>query len=150
MFWYVEALKKYATFSGRASRREYWWFALVSTLVTVALAIADIAMDNYSHDAGMGLLTSIYTLLVFLPSLGLAVRRLHDIDRSGWWLLIGLIPLIGYLVIIVFACLPGTRGANRFGLNPLDILASTETDGAALPTLEDREAPVPAVRSMRD
>lgn len=85
MFWYIEVLKKYADFSGRASRREYWWFVLFTTLASLILAVVDSALGTFNDQAGMGLLGGLYALLVLLPSIGVQIRRLHDVGRSGWW-----------------------------------------------------------------
>lgn len=105
----VTVFRNYASFSGRAARSEYWWFALFSFLVSAAMTIID----------GSGMLASLWSLLVLLPTLAVGARRLHDIDRSGWWLLIGLIPLIGIIVLIWFFVTRGTDGPNRFGADPL-------------------------------
>lgn len=91
---------KYFTFSGRASRSEYWFFALLGFIIGLI--------------PGLNLLG----LVLFIPSLAVTVRRLHDTDRSGWWMLLALIPLIGGIVLLVFMCLEGTRGPNRFGADP--------------------------------
>jgi uncharacterized membrane protein YhaH (DUF805 family) len=101
---------KYVVFNGRAIRPEYWYFVLFEILVLIVLSIVDGVLFGTP-----GVLSSIASLAMFLPALAVAVRRLHDIDKSGWWLLIGLIPLIGPIVLIVFFCQQGTAGANRFG-----------------------------------
>jgi len=105
-------LSKYATFSGRASRSEYWWFVLFSVLVSFGTQFLDIFL-------GLFLLNLIASLALLLPSLAVGVRRLHDTDRSGWWLLLLLIPVIGWIVVLVFNCMRGTVGPNRFGEDPL-------------------------------
>lgn len=104
---------KYATFSGRANRPEYWYSTLFIFLANIISAIVDrvLIYDNFGYD----LMSPIVTLVLFIPSLSVSVRRLHDIDRTGWWLLLGLIPILGWIVLIVFACQKGTAGANRFG-----------------------------------
>ncbi len=112
MYWYIEVLKKYVVFSGRARRKEYWMFTLISTIITVALAFID---DSSGTDGLIGLA---YTLAVFLPSLGVAVRRLHDTDRTGWWVLIGLIPLVGLIVLIIFFVQDSNPEENAYGPNP--------------------------------
>ncbi|MBS0559572.1 MAG: DUF805 domain-containing protein [Proteobacteria bacterium] len=113
---FVEAVSacfsKYATFSGRARRSEYWWFALFQALV-------NIAVYGIGQEAGGGLLGNLIELALVLPALAVAVRRLHDIDRSGWWLLIGIIPVIGWIMLLIWACTQGTLGPNRFGPDPL-------------------------------
>lgn len=116
----IEATKacfsKYVTFSGRARRAEYWWFILATILVSLVLGFIDGLLGLGGE---FGLLSSIWSLAVFLPSLAVGVRRLHDTDRSGWWMLISFLPLIGLIVLIVFFAQKGTDGANRFGPDPL-------------------------------
>jgi uncharacterized membrane protein YhaH (DUF805 family) len=108
----IEAVKavfsKYATFEGRARRSEYWWFFLFSMIIAIVLNLIR-----------PGVLGGIWSLVTLLPSLAVGARRLHDIDRTGWWLLIGFIPLIGWIVLIVFFATRGQPGANRFGADPL-------------------------------
>jgi uncharacterized membrane protein YhaH (DUF805 family) len=111
MNWYLAVLKNYVGFSGRARRTEFWVFVLVNAVVQAVLSIVGNAMDN-------NILLYIYTLLVFLPTLAVWVRRLHDTGRSGFWLFLGLIPLVGGIVLLVFALLPGTPGTNQHGPDP--------------------------------
>ncbi|BCL17304.1 DUF805 domain-containing protein [Micromonospora sagamiensis] len=112
-------LSQYVGFGGRARRAEYWWFALFSLLVGLAASILDIALDtNIGESVTSGLFSLIANLVLLLPSLAVGVRRLHDTDRSGWWVLIGLIPLIGAIVLVVFFVQDGTPGPNRFGPSP--------------------------------
>jgi uncharacterized membrane protein YhaH (DUF805 family) len=119
MNWFLIAVKqKYADFSGRARRSEYWYFLLFYMLVLIALSVVDVVLGWFSSDAGVGVLSGIYTLALLIPSLSVSVRRLHDTDRSGWWLLIGLLPLIGGIVLLVFFVQDSQAGANRFGPNP--------------------------------
>jgi len=114
MNWYFAALKKYAEFHGRSQRMEYWMFVLFNTLIFIALGI----IEGSTGMTGMAPLSLLYSLAVFLPALAVSVRRLHDSDRSGWWVLIGLVPLFGLIVIIILMALDGTPGDNRFGPNP--------------------------------
>lgn len=123
MNWYLEVLKKYAVFSGRARRAEYWWFALFNLLASIALGIVDGLTGMFNPEAGIGLLGGLYTLAVLLPSLAVLVRRLHDTNRSGWWVLIALIPLIGAIVLLVFVLLDSQSGENQYGPNPKGIQA---------------------------
>jgi uncharacterized membrane protein YhaH (DUF805 family) len=116
--WYLEALKKYAVFSGRARRMEFWYFVLFNLVVYIVLSLIDALLGTYNIVSGVGLLSGIYSLAVLIPTLALWVRRLHDIDRTGWWILINLIPLIGTIVLLVFALTPGTPGSNRYGPDP--------------------------------
>jgi uncharacterized membrane protein YhaH (DUF805 family) len=109
--WYIGVLKKYATFSGRARRQEFWMFALINFVIMVILSALDMAL-------GIGLLSGLYALGVLLPSLAVGARRLHDTGRTGWWQLIGLIPLIGLLVLIIFFVMDSHPGDNQYGPNP--------------------------------
>ena len=120
MNWYLEALKKYAVFSGRARRKEYWYFFLFNLLISIVLAVIDSMIGIFDAEAGIGLLGGIYGLAVLIPGLAVSVRRLHDTDRSGWWLLIVLIPLIGAIVILVFMVQDSKLGENQYGSNPKD------------------------------
>ena len=126
MNWYLHVLKNYATFSGRARRKEYWMFFLISALISIVLTLLDIL----EYEAG--LFSGLYSLLILIPSIAVVVRRLHDTDRSGWWILISLIPLIGVIVLFVFMCLDSQPGTNRFGANPKEAASQTlpavETD----------------------
>jgi uncharacterized membrane protein YhaH (DUF805 family) len=99
-------------YQGRASRSAYWWFALATGIVYLVLDI--ILVQGIGGGAGVGLY-SLLALASIIVSLSLLIRRLHDIDRSGWWVLIALIPFVGSIVLLVFACLAGTPGPNRFG-----------------------------------
>ena len=123
MSWYLEALKKYAVFSGRSRRKEYWYFVLFNIIVGVVLAAIDALLGTFSSSSNIGLLSGIYSLAVLIPTLAVTVRRLHDIDRTGWWILIGLVPLIGGIVLLVFALLDSTPGSNRYGPNPKEASA---------------------------
>ena len=118
MSWYLEALKKYAVFSGRSRRKEYWYFILFNIIVGIVLGILDSLLGTFNASTNTGLFSSIYSLAVLIPSIAVAVRRLHDTDRSGWWILIGLVPLIGIIVLIVFFVQDSTPGTNSFGPNP--------------------------------
>jgi uncharacterized membrane protein YhaH (DUF805 family) len=123
MNYYLDVLKKYAVFSGRARRKEFWMFYLINTIVAFVLAVIDGALGIYLVDAdvGMGLLSGIYLLAIILPLLGVAIRRLHDTGRSGWWLLIYIIPLIGTITLLVFYCLDSAPEENQYGDNPKKI-----------------------------
>ena len=117
MNWYMAVLKKYAEFTGRARRKEYWMFALINFLICVVLVVIDV-QSGLSNPMGLGVLSGLYSLAVFVPSLAVSVRRLHDTDRSGWWLLILLVPLIGAIVFLVFMLLDSQPGENRHGPSP--------------------------------
>lgn len=129
MNWYLAALKKYVDFNGRARRKEYWYF----TLFNVIFILICSAIDNhfgwmYSHTSdlyayNLGFLTIAYYLATILPALAVSVRRLHDTDRTGWWILIGLIPLIGTIVLIIFFVIDSKPGTNKYGPNPKGIIS---------------------------
>lgn len=109
-------LNRYAQFTGRARRSEYWYFALFTVIVGMVTATLDAALFPNSL---AGPINAIASLLLLAPALAAAARRLHDTDRSGWWMLVGLVPLVGWLFMLVWLCKPGTAGPNRFGTAPL-------------------------------
>lgn len=118
MNWYIDVIKKYAVFKGRARRKEYWYFSLFNILIILALIFIDALTGTLDADTGYGLLSGLYTLAVFLPSVAVSIRRLHDTDRSGWWLLIALIPLIGAITLLIFFASDSQSDENEYGLNP--------------------------------
>ena len=118
MSWYLEVLKKYAVFSGRARRKEYWYFFLFNIFVSIFLGVIDGVTGSSSAGAGMGMLSGIYSLAVLIPGIAVTVRRLHDTDRNSWWLLIGLIPIIGAIILVVFMLQDSEPGDNQYGSNP--------------------------------
>ncbi len=112
MDYYVSIMRNYANFDGRARREEYWMFQLFNTLILVALFILGLLFEP------LFFIAFIYVLLVIVPSLSVTVRRLHDIDLSGWWVLIKFVPYLGELALFVMTCIDSTYGSNRFGENP--------------------------------
>jgi uncharacterized membrane protein YhaH (DUF805 family) len=116
--WYLGVLKKYAVFTGRARRKEYWFFVLFHVLIFLLFVMIDGLTGTLNEATGFGLTSSLYSLAVLIPGIAVLVRRLHDIDRSGWWVLIGLVPFVGGIVLLVLAALDSTPGENRFGPNP--------------------------------
>ena len=122
MNWYLKVLKQYTRFNGRARRKEFWYFNLISFLISLVLAFLDTLLQLGSGSTDRGLLLSIYVLGTLLPSYAVTIRRLHDVGKSGWWLLIGLIPLIGSLVLLCFWLQDSEPGANRFGRNPQELI----------------------------
>ncbi len=110
--------QKFVTFSGRAQRSEFWYFVLFNLIGSFALGLIDALLFGWASDDPQ-VLNAIFSLVMFLPSLSVAVRRLHDTDRSGWWWWIILIPLIGWIILIIWYATKGTDGPNRFGPDPL-------------------------------
>jgi len=119
MNWYITVLQKYAVFDGRARRAEFWYFALINFIVSLVLSVIDSAVIG-PVAGGLGIIGLIYSLAVLLPGIGVGIRRLHDTGRSGWWLLIALIPLVGTIILIVFFATAGQRGPNNYGNDPLE------------------------------
>ena len=132
MDWMILPLKRYTDFSGRSRRKEYWLFFLLMIVLGLIAGMIDTMLgfgSTYRSVSGTGYsfgwathngpVEILLGLATFIPGLAVMVRRLHDLDKSGWWLLIGFVPLIGAIVLIVFMCIEGTRGPNRFGPDPL-------------------------------
>ena len=117
MYWYLEVLRKYAVFDGRARRTEYWMFTLVSIIISFLLGLIE-GLLGIAPELDFNILSSIYSLVIFIPGLAVSVRRLHDIGRSGWWFLIIFIPIIGFLILLVFAAMDSEPGPNQYGPNP--------------------------------
>ncbi len=117
MNWYLEVLKKYVDFSGRARRKEYWYFVLFNVIISIVLSVMDGVLGLKTRD-GVSPLSGLYSLAVLLPSIAVGVRRLHDTGRSGWYLLLGLIPCIGGIILLVFAIEDSQFGENEYGPNP--------------------------------
>ena len=117
MNWYLRALKKYAVFSGRARRKEYWYFVLFFYIIFIVLAVIDFA-TGLAQQMGVGILSGIFALALIIPWFAVQARRLHDTGRSGWWILIVLVPLIGGIVLLVFSVLDSEEGDNKYGPNP--------------------------------
>lgn len=103
--------KKYVCFEGRAGRAEFWYWALVCFIINIVLGVVD-------QIIGIGIFEGLFGLATLLPGIGVAIRRLHDTNRSGWWLLIGLIPIVGFIVLIIFYVQEGQKGANQYGPDP--------------------------------
>ncbi|MEQ4923010.1 DUF805 domain-containing protein [Proteus hauseri] len=122
MKWYFLALKNYFNFSGRARRKEYWMFTLINIIIFMFFMISIVGLREKGESspvstAGLTLIV-FYYLFTIIPSLSLCVRRFHDQDRSGWFVLLLLIPSLGPLIVFVFMCIEGTKGKNRFGSDP--------------------------------
>ena len=112
MHWYLDVLKNYTGFSGRARRTELWMFWLINLGIAIVLTVIESILGL------PGVLSGLYNLAILLPSIAVGMRRLHDTDRSGWWLLIAFVPLLGAIVLLIFFCLEGTKGDNQYGPDP--------------------------------
>ncbi|OEU73639.1 MAG: hypothetical protein BA874_12290 [Desulfuromonadales bacterium C00003068] len=112
MEWYLAVLKNYAGFSGRARRKEYWMFLLFNMIIAVVLGFIEGLFGS------PGILGSIYSLAVLVPSIAVSMRRLHDTGRSGWWMLIGFVPLIGAIVLLIFFVQDSMQSSNQYGPSP--------------------------------
>ncbi|WP_329137833.1 DUF805 domain-containing protein [Streptomyces sp. NBC_01476] len=114
MRWYVDVFKKYAVFEGRARRREFWMYSLFDAVVLVLLFLIGLQTD-------IGAPFQIYVLATFVPRLAVLVRRLHDTGRSGWSLLIGIVPVVGIIVVLLFLSSGSFWATNQYGPNPKDV-----------------------------
>lgn len=117
MKYYTDVLKKYADFSGRARRQEYWMFFLCNIAVAIIVGIIDAVIG-----ANM-IIYGLYILAIIVPTIAVTVRRLHDIGKSGWWYFIGFVPVIGFIWLIVLAATEGNAGPNEYGANPKQLQA---------------------------
>ena len=123
MNYYFKVLRQYVDFKGRARRSEYWYFSLFSVLISIVLGIIDIFVlgaDPFAGESGM--LGNLYSLAVLLPSLGVLVRRLHDVGKSGWFFLIVFIPLIGFIWLLILLFRNSQQGENKWGPSPKEVL----------------------------
>ena len=135
MDWYLTALRKYSRFRGRSRRKEYWFFSLFNALIIIGLRVIGIVIASILTPSGdrtegfllptllsiVALLSTVYSLGTLIPSLAVLVRRLHDIGKSGWWLLIGLIPFIGGIILLIFSLQDSQPGTNQYGANPKEV-----------------------------
>ena len=115
MTWYIEALKKYTTFSGRSRRKEYWMFMLFNILISIVFSLID-SLTGLNH-----ILSRIYYLAIIIPSIAVAVRRLHDTGKNGWWYFINILPIIGSIWFLVLMCMDSQNGENQYGRNPKEL-----------------------------
>ncbi|GGP24644.1 DUF805 domain-containing protein [Silvimonas amylolytica] len=120
MNWYVAVLQNYTGFTGRARRKEFWMFALCNLIINLILRVADHLFGFFilTPEGSIGILGTIYGLAVLIPSLAVAVRRLHDGDHTGWWLFMVLLPIVGSIILLVFMLQQSSPGTNRFGPSP--------------------------------
>ena len=119
MNWYLEVLKKYAVFSGRARRKEYWFFVLFNAIFAIAAMILDNILGLAIEDVGYGPFYILYALATIVPGVAVSVRRLHDIGKSGWYILLAFIPCVGAIILLIFDLTPGDTGDNEYGPDPI-------------------------------
>ena len=132
---FINVLKKYATFSGRATRSEYWYFVLIYSITYTILMGIDFAIGTFSkqlmeNGSFLGFLSTAYSLVLFLPSLAVTVRRLHDINKSGWWVLFILVPIIGFILLVVYLC-TNSKEDNKYGINPKNLANENQKDNSS-------------------
>ena len=121
MNWYFEVLKKYAVFDGRAHRTEFWLFFLFSFIISLFLGVIVGLVES------LWFITTLYALAVLIPGLAVSARRLHDTNRSGWWILTGLVPILGWIALLIFYVEDSRPGANQYGPNPKGVQATQPT-----------------------
>jgi uncharacterized membrane protein YhaH (DUF805 family) len=126
MKWYLQALRKYAVFEGRARRREYWIFELMNSAIVLALFVLAVTLGKVGYPYFLSL-PLFYAVATIIPSLSSSIRRLHDTNRSGWWLLISVLPVVGPLIFLRITVTDSDPGENRFGPNPKRQLTATPT-----------------------
>ena len=124
MEWYLKVLRQYADSSGRARRKEFWMFQLFNTLFSVIAMILDNVLGITFDELGYGPIYALYALAMFIPGLVVTVRRLHDVGKSGWFMLIAFIPLIGIIWLLIVMATEGNSGENKYGLNPKEVIGS--------------------------
>jgi uncharacterized membrane protein YhaH (DUF805 family) len=155
MNYYKVALSKYAVFSGRSRRAEYWYFALFNLIISFVLSRLDRVLGLGSGETA-GLLSGLFVLALIIPGLAVAVRRLHDIGRSGWWIFLAIIPIIGGIILIIFMALDSQPGDNQYGPNPKGVGGSSTNSStnnatpavsapAGFPTSATTQPPTPPV-----
>ncbi len=118
MSWYIQVLKKYAVFSGRARRKEFWYFFLFNLIMFFVVGLTEVLVWADTHVMVDSQFIYLYLLAVLLPSIAVSVRRLHDIGRSAWWLLIGIIPYVGPIILLIPMVFDSQEGANQYGPSP--------------------------------
>ena len=128
MNWYLQAIKKYIVFEGRARRAEFWWFMLINSIISSIIQMFDyrIIRETELAQIQIGVIGMIYGFFIFLPQLAVTVRRLHDINKSGWFCLLFFVPCVGPIILLIMMILKGTDGANAFGEDPLAVESASE------------------------
>ena len=126
--------QRYAKFSGRARRKEYWLFVLAFIVASVVALGIDISSGTFDEIEVFGVSSTIVTLGLLIPYVAVSVRRLHDTNRSGWWILVNIIPGIGYMWFIALCCLKGDEGENQFGSDPLASVGNSVSTKTSTPS----------------
>ena len=122
MSWYLDVLRKYAQFDGRSRRMEYWMFTLIN--IVIGMAIGFVGGTLHIGTAwGINFLAAVYWIATIIPSVAVSIRRLHDTGRTGWWLLIGFVPFLGFILLVIFALFESDVGTNEYGANPKTAIA---------------------------
>lgn len=121
MNWYLNALKNYACFTGRSRRKEYWMFVLFNVIFSFVLGFIDGLVGTFDSEIGLGILGGMYSLVILIPGLAVSVRRLHDTGKSGSMIFVGLIPLIGWIWLIILMTIDSDPGENKYGTNPQEV-----------------------------
>lgn len=139
--------RKYVTFSGRATRSEFWYFVLFNVIVGIVVGFLDSAFFGGRIDE-TGPLESMHSLVIFLPAISVQVRRLHDLDKSGWWYFMWLIPVIGWIALLVWNATEGSFGDNRFGPSTRNEQSKPDTSPPPEPErpVEETESNIPSVK----
>ena len=129
MEWYIKVLKQYADFGGRARRKEYWMFTLFNVIIICALTLV-MLIGTATKSSGLSIIGTVlycgYALAIIVPSLAVCVRRLHDIGKSGWYYFIGLIPLVGGIILLIWFCKESQAGENEYGANPKELTSDND------------------------
>ena len=118
MNWYLKVIKSAFDFNSRARRKEYWMYVIINWVIIGVLGVVEHLLGFSKSEDGYGFITGLYALVIFIPGLAVSVRRLHDINRSGWALLINLIPIIGQIILFIWMIKEGNQGENKYGPNP--------------------------------
>ena len=121
MKYFLYCLQHYADFNGRARRSEYWYFVLFNLIISFVIGFTFGVIAGLLDMPALANLAYLWSLAMFIPGLAVSVRRLHDIGRSGWWLLLSLIPLVGSIILIIWCCFDSQPGANQYGSNPKEM-----------------------------
>lgn len=121
MEWYLKVLRHFADFSGRARRKEFWMFVIINIIIFIITIGLDNILNTTIDKAGNGYINLLYVLTVFIPALAVGVRRMHDIGKSGWMVLVGLIPVAGIVWLIILYTTKGVNGSNKYGPDPKEV-----------------------------